>query len=224
MPLLPIAAKAGVEEIIWVVILIFWGIAQMVAKSRKSKQPPRPYPGRRPTPHDQDVRELMEQLAGRPASRSIVIEEDEEEDEPAAPYARPTPPRVQAQPVRPAPAWQPPPVRQAPIVIPREPSPDFAAIAEITDIAEIAPMLSAEQHIAQQLTSTLGAGLGVDTRAMKIHSGSLGGMASLPMLNIAQRHGAPFLNVQELRKTVPLKKAILAKIILDPPRALSPYA
>lgn len=236
MPTLPIAA--GVEEIIWVVILIFWGIAQMASKARKAKQPPRPHPGRRPTPHDAEVRELMDQLAGHPANRSIIIEEDEDEDEPAAPYARPVPPPTQPQRPRPQPVratplvWRPPARPEAPIatpgttpkIVPRAPSPDFAAIAAITDISDIAPMLTAEQHVAQQLTSRLGSGLGVDTGAMKIRSGSLGGRASLPMLNLAQHHGAPLLNVQELRKTVPLKKAILAKIILDSPRALSPYS
>ncbi|MCZ7591500.1 MAG: hypothetical protein M5U15_04800 [Kiritimatiellae bacterium] len=231
MPTLPIAA-VGVEEIIWVVILIFWGIAQMASKARKAKQPPRPYPGRRPTPHDQEIREMMEQLAGRSAHRPVVIKQEEEEDEEddifAAPYALPKPPPVQQK--RPAPApsipvWQPPPSRRRLVPDqPIEPSPAFAAIADITDIADIAPMLTAEQHVAEQLRTQLGSGLSAAGLPLKIQGASLSGAASVPMLNLAQHHGAPLLNVRELRRSVPLKKAILAKIILDTPRALSPYS
>lgn len=212
------------------VILIFWGIAQMASKARKAKQPPRPYPGRRPTPHDQEIREMMEQLAGRPAQRPIVIEQEEEEDEDddifAAPYALPKPPPVQQK--RPAsapsiPVWQPPPQRPVP-ERPIEPSPAFAAIADITDIADIAPMLTAEQHVAEQLRTQLGSGLSAAGLPLKIQGASLSGATSVPMLNLAQHHGAPLLNLRELRRSVPLKKAILAKIILDAPRALSPYS
>ncbi len=67
---LPIAAGIGIEGIIWLIILVFWGIAQAVQKSRRGA--PGAPPRRTPLPLDDELREMLEQLTGAspPAARA----------------------------------------------------------------------------------------------------------------------------------------------------------
>lgn len=230
MPLLPIAAKEiGIEGIIWVVILIFWSIAQLIQKSRKQSRtnPPRNTPPR-PTapPIDNDVRELLEQLAGRPSSRPMTrqMEEEEEDDDTPVVVRVPTPPP-------PRPVYTPAPVRQKTAASRPTPAsrrlppvaPPLAveAIRDIRAIADIAPMLTAEEQMAGQLS--VRSGLNAPGLSLRMRGAGLGNSGKLPTLSLAQHNGAPVLNLRDLRASLSLKKAVLSKIILDPPRSLAPY-
>lgn len=232
MPLLPIAAKEiGVEGIIWVVILIFWSIAQLIQKSRKQSRtsPPRNTPPRHTTPPiDNDVRELLEQLAGRPSSRPMTRQEEEgeedDDDMPVVVRVPPTPPprpaytpthvRPKVAAHRPTPAPQ----RLPPIARPLA----VEAIRDIHAIVDIAPMLTSEEQLAGQLS--VRSGLNAPGLSLQIRGAGLGNTGRLPTLSLSQHNGAPVLNLRDLRASLSLKKAVLSKIILDPPRSLAPYS
>lgn len=224
MPTLPIAAGIGVEGIIWLIILIFWGIAQAIQKSRRGT--PGSPPRRTPSPLDDDIREMLEQLAGRPASKptqapgkDILLEDEEDED--AAPSLPPPPVRQQ----------RPPPVRAAPPRPPIQPAPQSAyrrpptPVAKppfvIPALADIAPIITADEYAAASLSAR--SGLNAPGLSMRMKGMSLQGMATMPSGSLARHHGSPLLDVQELRNQASLRKAVLAKMILDPPRGLVPY-
>lgn len=233
---LPIAAGIGIEGIIWLIILIFWGIAQAVQKSRNSRRPgspPAPSSTRRTaSPFDDELREMLEQLAGRTSTptRAEAVEdmEDEEEFTPAPP----PPPRPQRPPPVQRPAHQPPPRPsvQAQRAHARQFSPPHPPPSRLQypttplpppeAIPEMAAMISAEDFAASM---SIRSGLNSPGISMRMKGMSLQGMATMPSGNPAGRHGAPILSLNDLRDPRQLRKAILAKAVLDPPRGLVPY-
>ena len=218
---MPIAAGIGIEGIIWLIILIFWGIAQAVQKSRRGA--PGAPPRRTPGPLDDDLREMLEQLAGRtstpprqPAPTATSFEDEEIEEELARTAPPPPPVRPRPQPIqRPRqttrPAHKPAPVRMPPPAIPQ-----FAA----SEYADLTPKLSAGE-IAADLS--VRSGLNAPGLSMRMKGMSLQGMATMPTGNLSRRHGQPVLNPADLRNPESLRKAMLAKMILDAPRGLVPY-
>ncbi|HMP77339.1 MAG TPA: hypothetical protein PKE12_13675 [Kiritimatiellia bacterium] len=230
---LPIAAGIGIEGIIWLIILIFWGIAQTIQQSRRKRPGAPPPPGGRPaSPIDEDIREMLEQLSGRttsrPAEREFEVELDEDDlparpppvraqpPPPPPPPPRPTAPRpVQRPPVRvserkaaPRPAYRPEPIR------PIEPVFTHGAIADVK------AMISAEDFAAASAASS---GLNSPGLSMRMKGMSFQGMATMPSGLTGRARGVPEFAPEELLDRKALRKAILTKIILDPPPALVPY-
>lgn len=226
---LPIAAGIGIEGIIWLIILIFWGIAQAVQQSRRGKPGSAPPPSRRtPTPIDNEIREMLEQLSGRPAGNAtsetrgdLLTDEAEEEMEPPPP---PPPPIRRPQPQRPPhirraqrqPVFIPPP----PIAPAQQPEPAWS-VTPAYNTAEIKPMISAEDFAAAGLS--LRSGLNAPGISLRMKGMDLRGMAMMRSGGHSRQHGTPTLDLAELRQPATLRKAVLAKAILDPPRALLPY-
>lgn len=222
---LPIAAGIGVEGIIWLIILIFWGIAQAIQKSRRSG--PGAPPRRAPIPIDDDLREMLEQLTGqpsappRPTTRTLTLEEDVDEEAPAPPPPPPPPIRARAPTLaqqrhrHPAP---PPPARTRPA----PPSPPAIRPQDEAAYADLTPSISAE-HFAEA-GAALRSGLNAPGLSMRMKGMSLQGMATMPSGSMARQRGRPMLDLAELKNPATLRRAVLAKVILDPPRGLSPYA
>ncbi len=217
-PPLPIAAGIGLDAIIWLVILVFWAIAQVLQKSKGRGAPGQP-PRRTPSPIDDEIREMLEQLAGRPPSRetasTVEVEEEFEEIEqpPARPAPPPPPPRRNPQPVRVARReTAPPPVR--PAYTPP------ARLDETYDLPELKTLrpsgeFAEEMKAAAALMSA--GGMSMSVKGMNMRSTSLSSASS------RSTGGIPPLSLAELRDSASLKKFILGKMVLDPPRSLIPY-
>lgn len=201
---LPIAAGVGIEAIIWIVILVFWGIAKLLQNAGKGK--PRPGAPQRPaSPMENELRDLLEQLAGQPPRSApepdVVVVEDEEEEPPAPVQPRPPPPPVMRRPPPVAkPAAQPVPPRRAPA---RDlpPPPDVASL----------PALSLRGEVVEEVAALKPASVSqvLNMRGMALH---------IPTGQT--RHGHPALHPRELRHPQTLRQTMLARMILDPPRAL----
>lgn len=85
--------KAAMEDLIWVVIGLFWLVAQIAGAAAKKKQPPRPRPSRPPEKSDDDpFADLMRQLGGAPKFEPPKPEEELRfEEEPVATPWQPEP-------------------------------------------------------------------------------------------------------------------------------------
>lgn len=219
-PIFPIAAGIGIEELVWLVILIIWGIAQTVQKARENRRAPtRPPPPSRPaTPMDDELREFLEQLSGRSSSATTVLEEELEEDvEPVETPPRPAPaPRPPPPPVRPVPQFelvrtvaQPPipPIRHARM------EDDYPSIPTI-------PATAVDESAGRAL---LRSALNAPGVSMRMKALNFKGMSKLLSFNPSATRGAPLLSARDLRDKRTLRRAFLAKVILDPPRAFAPY-
>lgn len=220
---LPIAAGIGIEGIIWLIILIFWGIAQAVQKSRNARRPGGPAaPGRPAAPFDDELREMLEQLSGRSAApeRGEFVEEIELEDERPAP---PPPPRPKPPPPPRREPRPPRPVQHAHARPPQRPSRPLPPIEPLEPgaIPEMAAAISAEDFAAA--SASLRSGLNAPGLSMRMKGMRMQGIATMPSGNPSGRHGAPLLTLRDLRDERQLRRAILAKAILDPPRGLVPY-
>ncbi len=87
--------------------------------------------------------------------------------------------------------------------------------------ADIAPILSSEDFAEAGLAAR--SGLNAPGLSMRMKGMSLQGMATMPSGNLSRRHGQPALQPADLRSPASLRKAVLAKMILDAPRALAPH-
>ncbi len=206
------------------VILIIWSIAQFIQKARQASAPPgRPPPTRRPAPPINDeVREMLEQLAGRSIPRQTAHpnpfandEDDEEELMSPPPVSSPPQPVRAARPARTTRASTQsaprPPAYSAPI--------DFDTLPPA--IADIAPMLTADDHaLATRSAST---GLTAFGQSLRMKGTGLQGLVAMPSSSSSRKRGTAFLTLRELQNRNLLRRAILTKIILDPPRGLAPY-
>ena len=218
---LPIAAGIGLDAIIWLVILVFWAIAQVIQKSKGRGAPGQP-PRRTPSPIDDEIREMLEQLAGRPPSRETAstVEVEEEFEEIEEPPARPAPPpppppRRNPQPVRLTRREPPAPVRPAPA-----PRPLAAAFDTTYDLPDL-KTITASGEFAEEMKAAgalMSAGaMSMSVKGMNMRSTSLSSSSG------RSTGGIPSLSLAELRDTAALKKFLLSKMVLDPPRALAPY-
>jgi len=206
MTTLPIAAGIGIEGIIWVIILIFWGIAQLVQKSRRPSQRPPGQPPRPVSPMENELRDLLEQLSGQPP-RTVEEEpeelpaEMEEEEEPAPPVQR-RPPPPPARPQRSAaPVRAVRPGSSAPYQILREVEPERPRQPSPPLLAEIADEMPAMKPASVSQVLSM--------RGMAMH------------IPVGQtRHGRPIFNPRELRNPHTLRQIVMARLMLDPPKAL----
>ncbi len=224
MPTLPLAEGLGAEGIIWLIILFFWGIAQFVQKIRRSSRPSGAPPSRRPPPPlNDEVREMLEQLAGRSSARppirsTTTVLDDDEEDvwiEKPAPQ-RQQPQRQAARPPNTArPQTQPAPIRAQKVAPARD---IHAPPPGITDMASM--------RLAEDPISALGAssgGLTAYGQSLRMKGTGLQGLVAMPSSGSHRRHGPALLSLRELTDTATLRRAVLTKIILDPPRGIVPY-
>lgn len=207
--LLPIAAGIGIEGIIWLIILIFWGIAQLVQRSRTSQRGPG-QPRRPASPMESELQEILEQLSGQKP-----VEEEEEEAE--VEFEAPKPAPVVRRPPPP-----PPTTRRRPPVEVRRPaaaplSRAFEAIPEMAEMrADIAP-LSADMSAA--VSAFFAQGMNARTMSLKSQYVHLRGMAFHVPVGLA-RHGEPVLSLDELRAPRTFSRIMLASMVLNPPKAL----
>jgi hypothetical protein len=80
--------KAAAEDLIWIVVGLFWVIAQIAGAAAKKRQPPRPRPAGQPDelPPDDPFADLIRRLSGAEKTEAPRFEEppdEEEEDEPS---------------------------------------------------------------------------------------------------------------------------------------------
>lgn len=85
----------------------------------------------------------------------------------------------------------------------------------------MAAAFSAEDFAAA--SASLRSGLNAPGLSMRMKGMSMQGIATMPSGYPSGQHGAPLLSLRELRNERHLRRAILAKAILDPPRGLVPY-
>lgn len=224
MTLLPLAAGIGIEGVIWIIILIFWSIAQYVQKSRAAQrrpplrpgQPPPP-PARPPTEMETELQDLLRELTGQPPLRRGEMLEEDEEVEPPAPVAPPVrraePPPPPAPPVRPVRA--PPQVlaRTAPATPPRAPAwqpevePPGSIRPPMTEISE--GMVAAFAHSGKMPGLTLSM-KGLNIKAM-----------ALPSSSPSRRGGgSSSFRLSSLRDPRTLRQMVIARAILDKPKSM----
>lgn len=211
MTTLPLAAGIGIEGIIWVIILIFWAIAQVVQKSRGSQRRPG-MPPRPSSPMQDELRELLEQLSGQPSRpvveppevRDLTDEELEEEvavepepppvqRRPPPPPTQPSPPAPRGRPAVPAHRRSPPPPR---VIVEEELQPPFRPSPAV--LADELPAL--KPVMVSQVMHMPGMAMHVPASQM--------------------RHGRPAFNPRELRNPQTLRQVLLARMILDPAKSL----
>ena len=202
MSLLPIAA--GLEGVIWVIILVIWSVAQFIQKSRAAQRRPPQAPGRpppldpQPPPElDRELQELLRELTGQaPAGRPYQpeVEEDTETAAEEMPPPAPTP-----APRTPAPVYQsaPPPPTPAPASPTLKPS--------AVDWAESLDTAFAGSGRMPGLTLKMP---GINLRGLSppITRGKAGGRVSTPL--------------GDLRDRRTLRRMMLARMVLEPPAAL----
>ena len=210
-------AEGGFEILIWLVILSFYGIAQLIQKAKGKEQPGKRPAQERPTPTtaEQELREFLESLAGN---------DEAEEDRPAPPPAA-VPQRAPApqQPARPAPVAvahrtvvPPPkpfelelleaeqrverePARHQPAAVPRARQ-ARPADSEFSDVEEFShPTISSKNFLV---------GLG----GLKMPS------MRLSMVTPHSRHAGAIK--PRLRRGDDLKRAMVDRTVLGPPVAL----
>lgn len=214
MTLPPLAAGVGIEGIIWIIILIFWSIAQYVQKNRTAQrrppvrpgQPPPP-PARPPTPMETELQDLLRELTGQPPVMQEQEEEVELEPEPVRPPPTPPPQRTLASARKPAPP-APPPVRRAPEPVVRStlrppPSDTTASVGELSE-----GMGAAFAHSGKMPGLTL-----------KMPSVSLRGISFSGSSRPGQTP-SPVLKLSSLRQPATLRQMVIGRLVLDKPKAL----
>lgn len=221
MPLLPPIA-AGWEGVIWVIILIFWGIAQALQKSRNERrrnappaapprlpsQPPRA-PYRPVVDPEEQIRELLRELTG---ADPVVVEPDDvpEEIEPARPPPPPPPPSVRER------------------LMGRVNQRRAQLEAEEARIPVSVPLaLPFDKQLALSVSNALETAMKpvASNFISAVHMRNIGinGMAMhLPDVSGKVRT-APALSVGNLRNRSTLRQVILGRMILSQPRALEPF-
>lgn len=192
-----IRADSGIEGIIYLVILIFWGISQAIRKSRRSNEPtPDSSAPQAPGEMPQELREMLETLTGQkfepvrapppppPLPAAAVPRRDR------VPKRRAPVPQTATRPTPPPPRWQ----AEEPVIqvelsheIPR------AAVASMT---------------LKGLTSSM--------KSVRIPTANTG--MSMPMAShYGTGRGTPALDLRDRDK---LRQAIMGRILLGPPKAL----
>jgi len=236
-----IRAEGGIEGLIWLVLFVFWVVAQVF--SRKAKQSrgkpgrPPPSPGKSQTTEQslQDFLErLNESMGGQPVPK---------EPPPPTPTERELHPTIQKyeerqrqkkQPPAPQPrhATPPPPPGTA---AHRETHPEIKAQRQrrksvieerAARMQEIMSKAARESSTSAYKTDLTDEGdrrftSPVNTRSQIV---SLRGLRmSLPRIKMPSMHRAPPSSIKlEIKSGADVKRAIVARIVLGPPRALAP--
>ena len=193
-------ADSGIEGIIYVVILIIWGIAQAIRKGRQGSEPgPGPaIPPRAPNQMPDELREMLETLTGQ-------------KNEPVR--APPPPPPVPAQA---APRRDRVPRRRAPVpqATPRmaPPPPPPRQQPDLPPIQVELPRELPRSVVASMTMKGMTAGM----KSVRLPTASAG-MAMHMASNFTPNRGIPALDLRDREK---LKQAMMGRILLGPPKAL----
>lgn len=100
------------------------------------------------------------------------------------------------------------------------PAPAIEPVAS-TSIPDMAAMISAEDFAVAK--DVLRSGLNAAGVSVRMKGMNFKGIAVMPFGDQMTRRGQPLLTLSDLRDERQLRRAILAKAILDPPRGLVPY-
>lgn len=205
MTLSPIAA--GFEGIVWIIILIFWSIAQYVQKNRAiQRRPPArpeiPNPGPEqssPIPMDPDLQDLLRELTGQSPAR-----ESNTEARQPGPTLKPEPPPIEK-------TAQPPPAhkRKKKHFRPETPVPGTVPPTPTISMGDIAEGLGAAFASSGKMSGMTMKMPGVSLRSVSYSGSSKQGGA---------RH-SPFL-LSSLRSRATLRQMVVGRMILDKPKAL----
>lgn len=238
--LMPIAnGGVSLEAIIWLIILIFWGIAQFIQKAREAgrsarpSRPPRPQPE---SPLDDELKRMLEELTGVPSRESGTTVLEEQTVEPSAETPPPRPPPPVQRPSRPVAPSRPKPVHARVRFPPPEterppPAPVVAPPPAAVPVEPAAATTSA--HLAYAAVGEHAADVGGVQAVGRFAMAGIGSAAMqsrivrsprMPLMTtrMTGHLGAPLISARELRDKQELKRAVLAKMILDPPIALAP--
>lgn len=228
MTSLPIAAGVGIEGIIWIIILIFWSIAQYVQKSRAAQRrpplrpgSPRPTPpARPPTQMENELQDLLRELTGQ----GPVLQDEDDEPAPVNIPSAP-PPLVR----RTAPPPPPPPVAKPHQTLASARRAEAAAPAPRkprSDRTRPEP----QEPIRPEFVAAVG-DLSEGMGAAFVHSGKMPGM-TLKMKSVSLRGisfsgssspgrgGNSAIKLSSLRHPATLRQMVIGRAILDKPKAL----
>jgi len=211
---LPIAA-GGLEGLIWLIIALFWVVAQLIARGRQSGSPkprPRPEPSkRRAPPLEQEMREFLERVGGK-----------EEQEQPRTPPPPPT--RRETAPPEERP--------------PRSPPRTLGEHASAKHEDAQRRMRERQRAVAAALQESAGAELPeikarpqwgmetpgdtthpiVTTKSFLVKLGSLRmPLTRVPLLTSYQSH--PSATAPRLRDNASIRRAMLHHFLLGPPKA-----
>lgn len=222
MNVLPIAAGIGIEGIIWVIILIFWSIAQYVQKSRAAQRRP-PIPGRPPLPQaprppptkmETDLQELLRELTGQPTA-----DQDEEEEEPI----QPAPPPIRRTPPLPSTMRQPQTLASTRRAIQPPPPPAPVRWTEPVRIQSVAPDDDGPDvgEIAEGMGEAFANAGKMPGMTLKMRSVSLRGISYSGSSGYSGS-GLKSFSLSDLRDKATLRRMVIGRMVLDKPKALDP--
>jgi hypothetical protein len=190
-------ADSGIEGIIYLVILIFWGISQAIKKGRKGNQPTsNPTAPQVPGEMPQELREMLETLTGQKI-------EPVRAPPPPPPLPAATAPRRDRAPKRRMPAPQ---------ATTRPSPPPSRWLAESPAI-----QVELSNEIPRSVVASLTLkGLTSSMKSVRIPTANTG--MAMPMAShYGTGRGTPTLDLRDRDK---LRQAIMGRIILGPPKAL----
>jgi hypothetical protein len=210
MSFLPVAEGDLVQLVIWIVIFLFYGLAQLLQKGKKGgnrQAPPRPRPA--PASPRDELREFLESLA---TSAEVETEEEPVFELPPEPrpLVRPVAPPPPAHHKRERPRVEPPRPQPRP-----EPAPAFARAPAHRPEPPRAWATEAQRKDVKHYThSTVSAkAFMVSTRGLK--------MPSLHVRTARSPHATQANATKPaLRGRQALKQAMVHHIVLGPPRGL----
>ncbi len=222
-----IQAEADLGTLIYIIIVFLWVVGNVVGTARKKKRrggAPIPRPGE--SSAEQELREFLEKLAGKPD------EPEDEEEEETQPRQRPQP-----QPARAAPPPPPPPrpVQQPQPRIVRQPQHRKLPSPPSFDIPIHAPRALEEikpmdvDKIARELRESSSAGANRSTSVLSSMESIFTKSAPVvPSLRYAfsstnPRPDRPVISRKQLHDRDNLRRLYASRIILGPPRALDPF-
>lgn len=220
MMLPPIAAGVGIEGIIWIIILIFWSIAQYVQKSRAAQrrpplrpgQPPPPTPVRPPTQMESELQDLLRELTGQ----TSLPQEEELDEEPASP-----PPLVhkQAQPPAPKPHQTLASARRAAVSPPPPPAPRRPPVVSPPDESVLPEYVASVGDLSEGMGAAFANSGKMPGLTLKMRSVSLRGVSYSGSANPG-RSGMQSFSLSSLQNRKTLRQMVIGRMILDKPKAL----
>lgn len=198
-------AEAGLETIIYIIVVFFWVIGNVMSKSKKKKRGSAPLPRPGESTAEAELREFLETLAGKP--------EGSEEIEDAVPA--PPPRAVRTQRRQRAPATPPVPARVAAPARRYQPEP---VIPEVDLDAMAREMRDGAPSMASSMSTSLSSmGSLFKTTGLALPSLKYALSTSRPPPAI------PVIRQEQLRDPRALRNLVAAKMILGTPRAFDPY-
>lgn len=195
-----IFADTDLGTLIYIIMVVLWVIGNVFGKSRKKQRRSAPVPRPGESSAEAELREFLEQLAGKPA-------EPEPQPQPVStPQTRLQRKRERDRQIRPQSVIRTPPAPIAP-----EPPP--------VNLEEVArEMRDAAPSMAGSFSTTL------SSMASLFKTSGL----TMPALRYAlstsrPRPAQPVITEVELRDKNALRRMIASRIVLGPPRSLDPY-